>query len=852
MVQHYRIVDKIGAGGMGEVYLAEDTKLDRKVALKFLPANMAQDSDLRARFTREAQATAKLNHPNIVTIYEVSEQHGRPFFAMELVEGQTLSDLSKSNKLDVNRIIEIAIQLCDGLGSAHEKQVVHRDIKPANIVIDSYGRPKILDFGLAAIQGGENLTKTGSTLGTIRYMSPEQVQGQKIDRRSDLFSLGVLLYELLAGRTPFEQDNEAATLKSIITDNPEPLARYKASVPDELQRTVSKLLEKQASLRYQHAEGVTSDLKRLLAPSGSTIIATPAKSKSKMPLMISSIAILSALAFGAIKFWPSNASVTNDSAAIKKIAILPFENLGRAEDEYFADGITDEITSRLANLSGLGVISRTSSMQYKETDKSLQQIGAELGVSYILEGTILWDKTGDTDIVRIIPQLIQVSDDRHLWSESYQRALTKIFALQSEIAISIARELDITLLQPERESLRKAPTSNVEAYKLYLKGRSLFYTYSRSENEQAIEIFKTVIGLDSMFSLAYAGLSLCYTQYSNSGWDYDERWLRLAEESARQAIALDGRSAEAHFALGFVFENRGDLENMELEMRRALELNPNHAHAHDGLGDIHSIRGELDDAFREFSAALTIDPFLLPSFWGKADVYLKQGRFRDAEITIQKALLIDPENRVTLSLLENTFRMFAKFDLSSVAHSSNARTKPTKTWAVLSGDHLILGLTYLERGLFEEARDEANMIYKLTGSKSFNFDWTYLLGRISLQQGAYVDARKQFESILAVETLSEVQFSHARFALGECFLRTSNYREAIGEYSKVGSLSIDRFQHDYPWARRRYKLGICYEALGEKDSAIAQYETFLDIWRNADTGIPSIKDAKERLAKLKS
>ncbi|MBN4056902.1 protein kinase, partial [bacterium AH-315-J21] len=692
MVQHYRIVDKIGAGGMGEVYLAEDTKLDRKVALKFLPANMAQDSDLRARFTREAQATAKLNHPNIVTIYEVSEQHGRPFFAMELVEGQTLAEMSRSNKLDVNRIIEIAIQLCDGLGAAHEKQVVHRDIKPSNIVIDSYGRPKILDFGLAAIQGGENLTKTGSTLGTIRYMSPEQVQGQKIDRRSDLFSLGVLLYELLAGRTPFEQDNEAATLKSIITDNPEPLARYKADVPDELQRTVSKLLEKQISLRYQHAEGVTSDLKRLVAPSGSTIIATPAKSKSKMPLMISSIVILSALAFGAIKFWPSSASVTNDSTVPKRIAVLPFENLGSAEDEYFADGITDEITSRLANLSGLSVISRTSSMKYKKTDKTLQQIGAELGVSYILEGTIFWDKAGDTEMVRIIPQLIQVSDDRHLWSESYQRALTKIFALQSEIATSIARELDITLLQPERESLRKAPTANVEAYKLYLKGRSLFYTYSRSENEQAIEIFKTVIGLDSMFSLAYAGLSLCYTQYSNSKWDPDERWLRLAEESARHAIALDGRSAEAHFALGFVFENYGDLNNMELEMRKALEINPNHAHAHDGLGDIHSIRGELGDAIREFSAALTIDPFLLPSFWGKADVSLKQGRFRDAEVTIQKALLIDPENRVTLSLLENTFHMLDKFDQSSVAHSNNARTKPAKKWAVLSGDHLILGL----------------------------------------------------------------------------------------------------------------------------------------------------------------
>ncbi|MCH9032658.1 MAG: tetratricopeptide repeat protein, partial [candidate division Zixibacteria bacterium] len=468
-------------------------------------------------------------------------------------------------------------------------------------------------------------------------------------------------------------------------------------------------------------------------------------------------------------------------------------------------------------------------------------------VSYILEGTILWDKTGDTDRVRIIPQLIQVSDDRHLWSESYQRALTQIFALQTEIATSIARELDVTLLQPERESLRKSPTANVEAYTLYLRGRSLFYAYSRSENEQAIEIFKTVIGMDSLFSLAYAGLSLCYRQYSNSGWDYDERWLRLAEESARHAIALDGGSAEAHFALGFVFEGQADIENMEWEMQKALEINPNHAHAHDGLGDIHSIRGELDDAIREFSAALTINPFLLPSFWCKADVHLKQGRFRDAEITIQKALLIDPENTWLLFTLANTFYMLGKFDQSSVAHNKAVKILPE-----LLRSHLGLGLTHLGRGLFEDARDEANIIYELAGSKSFNFEWTYLLGRISLQQGAYVDARKQFELILAVDTLSEMQFSHAHFALGECFLQMSNYREAIGEFNRVGSLAIGRFQHNYPWATRCYKLGICYEALGEKDSAIAQYVSFLDIWRNADDGIEMIEDAKERLAKLKN
>ena len=263
MVSHYRIIEKIGSGGMGEVYLAEDTKLNRKVALKFLPPHLCQDEECRQRFKREAQAAAKLNHPNIVTIHEVSDYQGRPFIAMELVEGLSLRDLAKGKELSIDRIIELAIQVCDGLGAAHGKKVVHRDIKPSNIVIDAYGRPKILDFGLAATQGGEHLTKTGSTLGTVRYMSPEQVQGKEIDQRSDLFSLGVVLYELIAGRTPFERDNEAATLKAITQDNPEPLARYKSDIPDELQRTVSKLLEKDSAYRYQTAAGVISDLRRL-------------------------------------------------------------------------------------------------------------------------------------------------------------------------------------------------------------------------------------------------------------------------------------------------------------------------------------------------------------------------------------------------------------------------------------------------------------------------------------------------------------------------------------------------------------------------------------------------------------
>ena len=357
IVSHYRVIEKIGAGGMGEVYLAEDTELDRRVALKFLPPHLCLDDDCRARFKRESQAAARLNHPNIVTIHEVCEYQGRPYFAMQHLEGQSLRDLLKGKSLALDRLIEMAIQLCDGLAAAHGKNIVHRDIKPSNIVIDAYGRPKLLDFGLAAIVGGEHLTRTGSTLGTVGYMSPEQIKGKDVDHRSDLFSLGVVLYELLAGRAPFGRDSEVATMQAILNEVPDPLAKYRSAVPEELQRTVSKLLEKDPSMRYQTATGVISDLKRLIASTQSSIARETIGRSRRWPLWIAAAAVIIVAAIGLYSFWPRPAATGSER---KSLAVLPFENLGSSEDEYFADGMTDEITARLAGISGLRVTSRTS------------------------------------------------------------------------------------------------------------------------------------------------------------------------------------------------------------------------------------------------------------------------------------------------------------------------------------------------------------------------------------------------------------------------------------------------------------------------------------------------------------
>ena len=446
IIGHYRIIEKIGAGGMGEVYLAEDTKLDRKVALKFLPLHLCQDSDCRARFTREAQASAKLDHPNIVSVFEVGEFQGRPFFSMQHVEGQTLKEVLSGKALLIDRILEIGIQVCEGLQAAHEKGITHRDIKPSNILIDSHGRARIVDFGLASVMGTDHLTKTGSTLGTIGYMSPEQVRGDKVDHRTDLFSFGVVLYEMITGHAPFKADSEAATLHAITNDKPEMLARFRREVPVTLQTMIDKALDKNVATRYQHADELSADLRRL-TPAG-VKQQTPRRDLWNRYVVTSAVALLLAI----VGYWGVTKFLTKDGQkpefTRKMLAVLPFENLGSPEDEYFADGITDEITGKLATIRELGVISRTSTMQYKKTTKNLRQIAKELGVDYVLEGSIRWDKGGDTSRVRVLPQLIRVSDDTHLWAETYQRPLTDIFALQADIATRIAEAMNLTLRAP--------------------------------------------------------------------------------------------------------------------------------------------------------------------------------------------------------------------------------------------------------------------------------------------------------------------------------------------------------------------------------------------------------------------
>ena len=645
MVQHYRIARKIGAGGMGEVYLAEDTKLKREVALKFMPSHLVTNPDVHTRFLREAQAVAKLNHPHIVTIHDVSEYQGRPYFVMEHIEGESLHHFAHDKPLPLEMIIEYAIQICQGLGEAHRAGIVHRDIKSANIAIDKKERVRILDFGLAAMAGDDKLTRTGSTLGTVSYMSPEQVSGREIDHRSDLFSFGVVLYELIAGRTPFRRDSEGSTLQAIMQEAPEPLSRYKADVPYQLQEIVTKLLDKDRELRYQSAEGVIADLKRLLYDSQPTVTraASVPIPKTKRGMFVGlGIGAIAIIVVAIAVMWSGGDNtrpIVEDK--VPMIAVLPFENLGAAEDEYFADGMTEEITSRLAGISGLGVISRTSSMKYKTSDKSLKEIGRDLGVDFILEGTVRWSKVGDQPRVRITPQLVRVSDDRHMWADNYERALMEVFAVQEDIATKIVDQMGLTLLAKDQQQLASRPTENPDAYRLYLKAlnairRDRFSTYDPKED------LDSAVVLDPNFALAWALRSEYYTDRSFLSPNSDDAITALA--SAKRSLELQPGLAAGHLALGkFYNEVETDYGRALEEFSLAKSELHNDAELLNAIAYVQMRQGDFDNSHANYRKATEVDP-LNPEMHADLSYSLAFTRnFDEAQRAIDRAIDLQPD-----------------------------------------------------------------------------------------------------------------------------------------------------------------------------------------------------------------
>jgi eukaryotic-like serine/threonine-protein kinase len=619
IISHYKILEKLGEGGMGVVYKAHDTKLDRPVAIKFLSAGHTVTDQDKTRFIHEARAASALEHPNICTIHEIDETpDGRMFLVMPAYEGIPLNKKIGEKPLAVCEALDIAIQIADGLQAAHEKGIVHRDMKSSNIFVTSKGQVKIMDFGLARSAGMTLITKTGTTVGTVPYMSPEQARGEKVDQRTDIWSLGVILYEMITGQLPFRSEYSEAIVYSILNEEPEPVTGLRTGVPVDLERIIQKCMSKMKDERYQTVQDLVADLHRVQRITTSEIRA-PLQDRFHMPVhrvrrlrpWMAGLALgLVIVVLIILRVFISTEQLSVSER--KMLVVLPFENLGPPDDEYFAAGMTDEITSRLASVSGLGVISRTSAIQYAGTQKTARQIGEELGVDYILEGTVRWARGPEsTNRVRITPQIIRVVDDTHIWAEQYERVIDDIFEIQSDIAQMVVKQLDVTILEHERNAVETRPTKSLEAYQAYLRGR---YHSSRPHFNvqdwiQAVQSYQQAVQLDPEFALAFAELSkahgkLYYLRYDNS----DERRSQ-SEQVVNRAVELAPDAPETHIALGYYqFWVRRDVEEALKEFAKATKGLPENAEILIAIAELTRMQGKMEEAVRYYNRAFELNP----------------------------------------------------------------------------------------------------------------------------------------------------------------------------------------------------------------------------------------------------
>jgi serine/threonine protein kinase len=563
-ILHYKILKKLGEGGMGVVYKAEDTKLKREVAIKFLPHHISANEEERKRFEIEAQSAASLNHPSISTIYSIEESDSDVFIVMEYIKGVELKDKIKSGPISNEEAINIAVQIAEGLKAAHKKGIVHRDIKSSNIMITSDGNVKIMDFGLVKITGGRELTKIGSTVGTAAYMSPEQARGEEIDFRTDIWSFGIVMYEMLTGKLPFISDYEQAIIYSILNEDPESIKDLSEDTPSELTHIVEMTLKKNPKDRYQTIKDLIEKLKAL--------------NKSEISVQ--------------------------KNKAIPTVAVLPFTNMSTdKEQDYFCDGIAEDILNDLTHLEGLRVVARTSSFAFKDKNQDIREIGIKLGAHTIVEGSVR--KAGNR--LRITAQLINVSEGYHLWSERYDRELEDVFSIQDEIAKNIVQTLKIKLSKKDKLALRKANTQDVQAYDYYLRGRNFFYKGQRKSIEFALEMFSKSISKDPHYALAYAGIADC------SSWffmyvDGDNKYLEKSLSASQKAIELDPDCAEAHSARGLAISLSRQFENAEEEFETSIRLNSNLFVTYYFFARICFVQGKLEKAAHLFEEACKINP----------------------------------------------------------------------------------------------------------------------------------------------------------------------------------------------------------------------------------------------------
>ena len=626
-ISHYKVLEKVGEGGMGVVYKAEDTRLKRTVALKFLSPDWTRDAEARERFVREAQAASALDHPNICTVHEIEETEGQTFIAMAYLDGQSLAGKITDGPLDVEEAVDIAVQIAEGLQEAHDKGVVHRDIKCANIMVSGRGRAKITDFGLARSTGQSRLTRAMTIMGTVDYMSPEQARGDTIDHRTDIWSLGVVLYEILTGKPPFTGHSDQAVIYSILNEPPERITDLRSDVPASLERIVQRMMQKDPDERYRNMAAVGADLKYIKGGTGAIMV--------------------------------------SGEKRVPSIAVLPFADMSpQMDQEYFCDGLAEELINGLTQLQDLRVVARTSAFSFKKKDMDVRDIGRKLNVDTVLEGSVR--KAGDR--LRITAQLINISDGFHLWAERYDRELDDVFAIQDEITLTIVDKLKIKLLGQEETDIVKHPSVDLEAYNLFLKGRYFWNKMTEDALKKSAACFERAIELSPDYALAYTGLADCYSVFPYYSSFPPKEAYPKAREAALKALELDDSMAEAHASLGLIKTHYDwDWEGAEKEYARAIEINPGYAKAHHGYAMYLMFRGRLEEALKEAERARELDP---------------------------------------LSLIINAFvGLIASFagrcEMAGTALMKTIEMEPNFVYA-----HMFLGFAYLDCSMHEEAMEE--------------------------------------------------------------------------------------------------------------------------------------------------
>jgi serine/threonine protein kinase/Tfp pilus assembly protein PilF len=955
-ISHYEIIGKIGEGGMGVVYKARDTKLGRTVALKFLPPQLICDAEAKVRFEHEAKAASALNHNNITTVYDIDEEKSQCFICMEYIDGKTIKELVRDQTLSADKVVDIAVQIGEGLNAAHKKDIVHRDVKSDNIMLSDEGVVKIMDFGLAKLKGATKLTKTGTTMGTLQYMSPEQAQGVEVDQRSDIFSFGVILYEMITGQLPFKGEHEAAVIHSILDETPEPLARYKANVPEGLQRIVDKALQKDLSTRYQSAAEVIADLKGLQKETKVAVMVKP--KKRLLPFVIpASVVFVIALLFLILK--PFQVMVVPEKSAIAKensLAIMYFENMVDRDDTgRLGEIVTNLLITDLSESEYMRVVSSQRlydilKLLGREGEKKIDrevatQVATKAGARWMLLGNILQVEPRTV----ITTQLVNVESGQVEASQRITGEMKEdIFPLVDKLTAEIKKDLSLPAAAQEEPdpSVADVTTHSPDAYRYYLEGVGHYDKYYWTEAEKS---FRKALEFDSTFAMAYYRLSWAGSEdgekmlakaveYSDkvsqkekyyirgleariSGNysqeikelqkiverypDEKDAFLRLgeyyrnrreSEEAVRylnMAIEIDPLYKLAYNQLAYVYDDIGDFNKSIWAINKYISIAPDEPNPYDTRGDLYAWNGKLGQAIESYKKALEIKPDFYMSLLNLGNMYLFKREYAKAESCYQQ---IASHSEKDLRSAGRTYLAFipvyqgkleealevvddgiAADRMEQAEGGQNANKHWVKAYIYEEKKNLNLALKEFERFMeiwhraspnaivywrdsyvqllaenndFKKAEKVAKALKKDIAEKDQTLmdRYWYAIGCIEFSKGNLEASLNNFE-----KAGKDVPRFWVHYPLAKAYLEAGRLGEAVAEFEKILSRYDDNRAFNATWAvKAHYLLGLAYEKSGWNKKAIEQYEEFLDIWKDADPGIPEVEDAKERLANLRA